>query len=487
MLRKVSQMKRSFIAVWLLLLVGCGTAPRVVRLDTGEMHPLAFEPRSHAQPVRLEPDEFKAAVAVRAREVRLPARIQDAARRLFEMDARTGSFEYNGRTRRLSAALQPGDALEEEPTRIEAELTSDYLRWCERTGRPGDCLHLLEEGSTLNGDGRYTLAMALAKGVVLDEMLEAFKDMADPHAMVSAVLWTCTTYMLLLTVPEPVSKGIAAVMTATIIAYVGVDTFWGLIVGFKRLVLEADRATTFHELREAGERYGKGMGRNAARAFAMLATVAIGNTAAGFAAKGPGLPGYAAASVMAETQAGFRLGAVAEVQSVALPATGSMTIVLAPSAVAATVMGSGNGSPGTVSTPAGSAERPVDIRPPVARHYARQVDQRTMAKSTNSVVEPRIDVKADVEAIRTGCARIGRTPGGEVSYSVNGRTYGAHANGTLYPIEGDGIHVLDRGTFQALGVYNKFGNTSRAAEILDSMGAGANQRASALSVWKTYQ
>ncbi|WP_395855948.1 hypothetical protein [Cystobacter fuscus] len=336
-------MKLSFFSVWLLLLVSCGTASRVVRLDTGETHPLTFEPRSRAWPVRLEPNEFKAALAAGAREMRPPAHVQESARRLFEMDARTGSFEYDGHTHKLSAALVPGGDLVEDPTRVEAELKRDYLRWCARTGRPGDCLHLLEKGSILNGDSRYTLAMALAKGMVLDEMLEAFKDMADPHAMVSAVLWTCTTYMLLLTVPEPVSKGIAAVMTATLISYVGVDTFWGLLLGFKRLVLEADRATTFQELREAGERYGKVMGRNAARAFAMLTMAAIGNTAPGLAAKVPKLPGAQQAAVQAETQIGIRLAAVGGVETVAVSAE-SVTIALAPGAVAMTARGSGERS-----------------------------------------------------------------------------------------------------------------------------------------------
>jgi uncharacterized protein (TIGR02268 family) len=45
-----------------------------------------------------------------------------------------------------------------------------------------------------------------------------------------------------------------------------------------------------NELRAAGERYGKLMGRNAARAFAMLAMAAIGNTAPGLAAKVPKFP-----------------------------------------------------------------------------------------------------------------------------------------------------------------------------------------------------
>jgi hypothetical protein len=130
----------------------------------------------------------------------------------------------------------------------EVALTRAYLRWCERTGRPGDCLRLLVESLTINGDGRYALGMALAQGVVLEEMMEAFKDMADPQAMLQAVLWTWTTYMILLAVPEPFSKGLAAAMTLTLIGYVGYDTFWSLIMGFKRLVDEADQATTFENL-----------------------------------------------------------------------------------------------------------------------------------------------------------------------------------------------------------------------------------------------
>jgi hypothetical protein len=458
-----------------------------VRLDTGRTDTIVFTPRSTAEPVAVDDDEFEETVAKLARHARPPARPQEAARRLFDVEARSGSYTYETPSRRITPH-EPGEHLEGESPAAEVELTRAYLRWCERTGRPGDCLRLLTESPTVNGDGRFALAMALAKSAVLDEMLEAFKDMADPHAMVAAVLWTWTTYMVLLSIPDvTVSKGIAAVMTATIISYVGVDTFWGLVVGFKRLMDEADRATTFNELREAGERYGKLMGRNAARAFALLAMAAIGNTAPGLAAKVPKLPGYAAASMMAEAQGGFRLSAVSEVQSVAVSAGGSMTLTLAPIAVASTAMGPGGGNPLTGSSPGRPAEKPVEVRPPVARHHARQVDQATMAKGTNSVIEPRVDINADVAAIRAGRAHIGRTPGGELSYSVNGRTYGAHANGTLYPMEGDGIHVLNRGAFQALGVYNKFGNTPRAAQILDNMKVGATERASALNVWKTYQ
>ena len=335
-------MRLCCMAVVLVLLVGCGTASRVVRLDTGQNDTLVFTPRSSARPVALGNGEFKKAVSELARDVRLHTRPQEAARRLFEVEARSGSYTYEPPSRRVTP-LKPGEHLEGQSTAAEAELTRAYLRWCERTGKPGDCLRLLTEGPTLSGDGRFALAMALARGAVLDEMLEAFKDMADPHAMVSAVLWTWTTYMLLVSIPDvTISKGLAAVMTATIISYVGVDTFWGLVVGFKRLMDEADRATTFNELRAAGERYGKLMGRNAARAFAMLAMAAIGNTAPGLAAKVPKLPGSRQAAVQAEIQVGIRLAAVGEVKTVAV-STETVTIAQAPGAVAMTARGTGDG------------------------------------------------------------------------------------------------------------------------------------------------
>jgi len=332
-------MTRGLTPLLLILLAGCGTASRIVRLDTGREKPTLFTPRTgDAQPVQLDVGDFEEAVTELARGIRPSTRPQEAARRQFEVEARSGSYTYEPHSRRLTP-LGSSEHLEGQAPAAELELTRAYLRWCERTGRPGDCLRLLIEHPFVNGDGRFALAMGLAKGAVLDEMLEAFKDMADPHAMVATVLWTWTTYMILLSLPDvTVSKGLAAVMTATLIAYVGVDTFWGLIVGFKRLMGESDRATTFDELLEAGERYGKLMGRNAARAFAMLAVAAVGNTAAGLGAKVPKFPGVAQAAAQAESQMGIKLAAVGDVGAVAVSAE-TVTIALAPGAVAMTMRG----------------------------------------------------------------------------------------------------------------------------------------------------
>ena len=160
---------RWLIPFLLLLLTGCGGTTRAVRLDTGRGAPIVFTPRAGAAPVELDANDFEEAVEALAFAVRPSSRPQEAARRLFGVEPRSGSYLYEPRSRRVTA-LGPGEHLEGEQPTADVELTRAYLRWCERTGRPGDCLHLLAEGPTVTGDGRYALAMALAQGVVLEEM-----------------------------------------------------------------------------------------------------------------------------------------------------------------------------------------------------------------------------------------------------------------------------------------------------------------------------
>jgi len=335
-----------FLLMWVVL-PGCSGTTRVVRLDTGQGSPVVHVARSvgAAEPVALDENELKEAVAQLARTLRPSQRPQEAALRLFEVDPRSGSYLVDMRSRRITP-LTPGEHLTAELPQAEVELTRAYLRWCERSERRGDCLGLLKEGPTVTGDARFALALSLAKGAVMDELWEAVKDLAHPEAMMQAALWTAATYALLWTVPEPATKGVAAVLTAALIIYVGVDTFWGLIQGFRNLMAEADKAVTFNELRDAGERFGKVMGRNAARAFVMLATAAIGSTAATLGTTVRGLPGAAQAAVRAEAQAGVVYTAVGQVETVAIAADG-FTFGLAPGAMAMSSHGGRGGRSAT--------------------------------------------------------------------------------------------------------------------------------------------
>lgn len=121
------------------------------------------------------------------------------------------------------------------------------------------------------------------------------------------------------------------------------------------------------------------------------------------------------------------------------------------------------------------------FKSPASRHVASNVNQNTAAKELNTVAEPWVNYVDDVAEINAGNVTMSGS-----NFSVNGRVYAEHG-GTLYPISGNGLHTLNRAAFKALGVYNKFGNTSRALEILNKMGISSTDRAAALNVWRLIQ
>lgn len=315
----------------LVPLAGCGTASRVVRLDMSQGQPLVVTLRSGEPTVRLREGEFEASLAKLGREVRpASAPLQHAQQLMFgTVWHKEVYLKWTGRRLELDAEGE----MAQQAAQACLELTHAYGRWCEHQGRPRDCLSLLKERPLLDADGRYAVAMELALGSVWNETRDAFRDMASPEAVRATLVSAMAMYMMLWAMPEPISKGLAATLTASLIAYLGVDTVWCLIQGWRLLVAEADRATTFAELREAGERFGRVMGKNSARVFLLLTTAAIGNTA-GLAVRGPGLPGSAQAALLAESQAGFRWASVSEVQSVAVSAEGVFTVALAPGSIA---------------------------------------------------------------------------------------------------------------------------------------------------------
>lgn len=319
-------------AMVLVLLTACSSAPRAVVSSRDGGEPIVRIPRAgNVEQVELDDEEFQEAVVELARTVRASRHPLEAARRLFELSERSGSYVYVVKSRQLIA--HPDDSLTTQVSRADEELKRAYLLWCERTHRAGDCLRLLAQTPVLDHDGKYALAMSIAMGSVMEEAKEALGEMADPMAVVATILGAMTMYMVLLTVPEPVSKGIAAVLTATLIVYLGVDTVWRLVGGWLELMEEVDHATTFEQLRVAGARYGEVMGENVARIFVMLVTAVLGHTSAVLGSQLPRLPGAGQATVMSEAQTGLGLAEVVGVRMVTLTAEGA-ALTLAPGAVA---------------------------------------------------------------------------------------------------------------------------------------------------------
>ncbi|MCP3169277.1 AHH domain-containing protein [Myxococcus sp. QH3KD-4-1] len=199
---------------------------------------------------------------------------------------------------------------------------------------------MLDEGVTLDEEGKRILAFRLALDSVWDETAEALEELTDKESMMTMLATTGAVYFALWLVPEPLlSKGIAATLTVALIAYLGWDTMWSLVQGWRALAKEVEEATSFDGIQDAGEKYGEVMGRNAARAFVMLAMAALGGTAQTLAARIPTLPGSAQAALVGAGQGGFRLSAAGQVTSVAVAAGGVITIALDPEALAETAGG----------------------------------------------------------------------------------------------------------------------------------------------------
>lgn len=338
-------MENSVTLRWLIpsllaLLVGCGTPARAVRLKTGAGRPIVFTPRTHLEPVELDGEAFAAVVQKLGRDASSSTPPREAALRLFAESSSSRPYAHVRARLGVVSVVEPQRGRLLVPVEsADIELASAYGRWCKRKGTPGDCLYLLEHGPTLDEEARRTLAFHIALDSVWDETAEALRDLTSKEAMIAMLSTTGAVYFGLWLLPEPVSKGVAAILTAGLIAYLGWDTVWSLIQGFRVLAAQVEAATTFDEIRNAGERYGKVMGKNAARVFVMLATAALGSTAQTMAAKFPTLPGSAQASLVGAEQGGFRLAAVGKVEAVSVSSGGVVTIALDPGAVAVEARG----------------------------------------------------------------------------------------------------------------------------------------------------
>jgi hypothetical protein len=218
--------------------------------------------RVATRPVPLAREDFQRAFHRLARSPRREAGPREEARRLLEVGLEEEWLAEVYRDRVLT--LVPAGETSSLSPEAEGALRERYLTWCGKWGG-GDCLGLLDDGPYLRTDDRRTLALALALGPVLDETREAVARELNPRALVALVVWAAGLYLALWLVPELATKALAATLTVVLVGWLGVDAVWGLMDGWARMATRAHEASSFEELREAGEEYARVMGREAAR------------------------------------------------------------------------------------------------------------------------------------------------------------------------------------------------------------------------------
>ena len=319
----------------LMLLTACATggspggrlASDGYRPLTGEGEAVLATLPTDFAPVRVDDSEFEAALVTLW--LHMPLRVATSRPPL-----------YVGRPLALVSTPSGGKAW-------QSDLARSYGRYCEQRGSSGDCLTLFEDGPRLQDDDKRSIALALAVGPALEGVDAEVRAMLDPTRVLATLSITLVVYMglLLAPVPEPVTKSLAGAFTLLLWGYLGWE-FFELLRAYARLHEDAPRASTFAELREIGERFGRVIGPNSVRILVMVGTAAIGETVA-LASKAPTLPGFGRAAGTVEANTGLRLmdaATGAERIIVSVP-EGTIRVVLAPHVVAMATPGASVASP----------------------------------------------------------------------------------------------------------------------------------------------
>ncbi|WP_395841960.1 hypothetical protein [Cystobacter fuscus] len=318
------------------------------------------------RPVRISRAEFQQAFLRLSRDVRLkrktPREAAHALLSLLESSpeatrlAATGDWkleQYRGQGFTFIPERQAGPVV--LTPQAEEALREKYLQWCEHQGG-GDCLGLLDDDAWLRTDDRRTLALALAFGTVLDETRAALgRELLDTRALVSMVVWTVALYCMMWVVPEPTTKALAATLTVLLMSYLGLETVYGLMDGWARLADTAHHATTFEELRAAGDEFGRVLGEDAARAMILAVGALGGHTLGQVLPRVKSLPGFKLAGRQWKAQGGAAVMSRVEVEETALATEGALahaiaaveTVATSPQGPLAVVMfkkGQGNGA-----------------------------------------------------------------------------------------------------------------------------------------------
>ena len=326
---------RQWGALFLVGLTACASAPRgpvdSTDPDEARLAAIRYELRVltasavDTRPVRVEREEFQRALRHPSLAVRASERPRDTARWLLEQQLQAELLAEVEHQRVVR--LVPHEEGSPLATSSQARLLAGYQRLCEQHYGGGDCLGLTGDGPVLDREDRRTLALAFALGGVLGETRESLKHMVSPQAVLALVLSAAVLYFALWLLPDPITKGVAALISVGLLAWLGAQTLWEVLDGWGRLVRAADRATTLEELEQAGRSYSRVLGENAARVLVLVVTAAVGGGAARFSQRLPQLPDYSRAAAQAEAQ-GVRLATAGEVAEVAAPAQGTFTLMV---------------------------------------------------------------------------------------------------------------------------------------------------------------
>jgi Restriction endonuclease fold toxin 5 len=347
---------RQIVALLMAALTAACTTPRVIRLDTGQGAPLQYRPPSESLSVKVSEDEF-----------------EEALTRLVlhaPLTLRSPQHGWLVRTSSTSAGLgRPWQNL----------VIKSFGGLCKPGQIREGCVSLLDDVMQLSEWDKLGIALGLSFDPLRESIARSVQDTLASQLFYTVIATGLVGWIILAANPEPVFTKAAAIVSAVLLIYLGVDAFLSLLRASRELKRATDRATTFEELQGASQRFADAVGPAITRVFVLAVTVVVSHGMAGGAAllasRLSTLPRFTEAAAQGASLVGINLTEVGQVSAVAV-VEGNVAITLAPTAVAMVASSQGGGVAGPHGLPPGGPGEWVQVNeamPASARSYQSQV------------------------------------------------------------------------------------------------------------------
>jgi hypothetical protein len=305
---------RLTVTVLLLALLNACVNPRGVRLDTGEGAPLEHRLTTPSKPVEVDADAFEQ--SLRQLALGAPLTLRSPQQGLL-VHASYPGFDADTRWQRL--------------------MSQSFGGFCKPGQRRADCVSLLDDVMGLSQWDKLGVSLALSIDPLKESISLAVKDTLAPQLFYTVIATGLVTWAVMAANPEPVFTKAAAIVSAILLIYLGVETFLEVVDASRELKRATDRATTWQELEQASQRFAKRVGPEVARVFVLAVTVVVSHGMTGGAAllasRLSMLPSFSEAAVAGASRIGINLASVEQVSAVAVVG-GTVVISLPATAVA---------------------------------------------------------------------------------------------------------------------------------------------------------
>ncbi|ADO72855.1 hypothetical protein [Stigmatella aurantiaca] len=297
------------VTMLLLALLNACATPRLVRLDTGQGTPLEYRPPSSNKSVTVDAEVFEDALGQLVLNVPLTLRAS-----------------HQGWMVRVSHTGNDAD------TRWLRLMRKSFGGLCEPGQRRDNCLSPLDDGMGLGEWGKLGIALGLSLDPLKESIARAVEKTLAPQLFYTVIATGLVTWAVLAANPEPVFTKAAAIVSAVLLIYLGMETFLEIVDASRELKWATDRATTWGELEQAGQRFAHRAGPEVARVFVLAVTLVVSHGMTGgsawLASRVSMLPSFTEATAAGASRVGIHLANVGQVSKVAV--IGSTVVISLP-------------------------------------------------------------------------------------------------------------------------------------------------------------